>query len=243
MKIRSSKINQKLINPHIVLSTGLIKQLWEKSLKPEHFVGGFRATGLFPLSREAISNSKLATSIPFQQSKETEHTECTVSLPQLTCTDCKRCVTPVKLHVVAYITRQIQAKPKPRSTDNRRVKPTVYGEVLTSDEVVERLEEKEREKTKKAAEKERKAAEKASKKAKGAKSTGTTKKRKGAPAKKKEIEKANQSESESDIGTQLVITRNNKEFDIFFPSQQMRKFVSGVEEGTKMMMKQYRQGG
>lgn len=86
-------------------------------------------------------------------------------LSKLSCTDCGRNLTPVKLHVVAYITRRVQAKTKPRSRDNRKIKPTVYGEVLTSDEVVERLEQEEREKAEKAAEKEREKAEKAAQKA------------------------------------------------------------------------------
>ena len=71
----------------------------------------------------------------------------------------------MKLHVTAYITQRIQAKPKTRSKDNRKVKPTVYGEVLTSDEVLDRLEQEERDKAEKAAEKEREKAEKAKEKA------------------------------------------------------------------------------
>ncbi len=88
-------------------------------------------------------------------------------------------VTPMKLQVTAYITKHIQAQ---RNKDNQRVKPTVYGEVLTSDEVMERLQEEEREKAEKEAEKEKKAAERkakaAEKVAKKAAST-TTKRSKG----------------------------------------------------------------
>ena len=69
----------------------------------------------------------------------------------------------MKLHVLSYITGQIQAKPKPRARDNSKVKPTVYGEVLTSDEVVSRLEE-EQERQIKAAEKAKKAADREAKK-------------------------------------------------------------------------------
>ncbi len=56
------------------------------------------------------------------------------------------------MYVVAYnyITKHIQAKPKskPRGT-NKKVKPTMYGEVLTRDEIIERLEAKERKKRRK----------------------------------------------------------------------------------------------
>ncbi len=52
------------------------------------------------------------------------------------------------MYVVAYnyITKHIQAKPKskPRGT-NKKVKPTMYGEVLTRDEIIERLEAEEKE--------------------------------------------------------------------------------------------------
>ena len=86
-------------------------------------------------------------------------------LPELTCRDCGRNLTPVKLHVVSYITRHIKARAKPRSKDNHRIKPTVYGEVLTSDEVMARLEKEEQERVEKAAEKARKATEREAKKA------------------------------------------------------------------------------
>ena len=69
-------------------------------------------------------------------------------------------MTPMKLTVTAYITQQIQAKqPKPRG-NNKQAKPTVYGEVLTRDDIVARLEEQEKEKTDKVAEKAAKKAEK-----------------------------------------------------------------------------------
>ena len=65
-------------------------------------------------------------------------------------------MTPMKLTVTAYITQQIQAKqPKPRG-NNKQVKPTVYGEVLTRDDIVARLEEQEKEKQQKRQRKKRK---------------------------------------------------------------------------------------
>ena len=119
-----------------LITTGLIKELWDRSLKPEHFVGGFRASGLFLLSEEAIPKSKLATSIPFQQpeprplaatvaSEVVTASSCTM---QLICKDCGQEMTPMKLHVVAYISKHMQGKERQRSKDKRKVKPTVYGE-------------------------------------------------------------------------------------------------------------------
>ena len=46
--------------------------MWEKAIKPEHFKSGFRASGLFSLSEEAISKFKLATSIPYQDEQPSE---------------------------------------------------------------------------------------------------------------------------------------------------------------------------
>jgi len=169
---------------------GLIKLLWDRALKPEHFSAGFRASGLFPVSREAIPARKLAPSIPYQTPPTSEPTnECTtgaippsrdstsagadtkaVSLEgttlKLKCTGCGNDMTPVKLHVVAYFTKHIQTKQKSKpKRNNQRVKPTVYGEVLTRDEMIEKLEEEEREKEQKEAEKAAKKAERAAKKA------------------------------------------------------------------------------
>ena len=112
-----------------------MKELWDRSLKPEHFKAGFRASGLFPFSREAIPNTKLAASIPFngkarEGEEEGEEKGEATEVFKLSCTDCGHNMTPVKLHVVAYLTKHIQAKPKARSNNNRKVKPTVYGEVF-----------------------------------------------------------------------------------------------------------------
>ena len=141
---------------------------------PAHLKGGFRASGIYPLSRKAIPDSKLATSIPFRDtsdaSVETEQQQKSPKVShQLSCKGCGKPVTPaksltpMKFQIVGYLTRYIEAKPKPRSNDKRRVKVKVYGEVLTCDDVIERLEEEEAEKAEKVAQKAKKAAEKAEK--------------------------------------------------------------------------------
>ena len=43
----------------------LIRKLWGRCLLPHHFKSGFRTTGLYPLNRRAIPESKLATGILF----------------------------------------------------------------------------------------------------------------------------------------------------------------------------------
>ena len=230
--------------------------MWDRSLKPEHFKAGFRATGLYPFSREAIPASKLSTSLPFRSGTDTNpnsaDNECeggketigevTVTA-KLTCAECDRNMTPMKLHVVAYLTKHIQAKPKPRSRDNRKVKPTVYGEVLTSDEIVERLEQEEKEKTEKAAAKEREKAKKAAARAEKEKEKAQVKcKGKKAPktTKKKTSVAETETESENDeVGKQFYCTMPH----LYYAFVQMRKSVSHVKADMKMMMKLCRQDG
>ena len=55
-------------------------------------------------------------------------------------------MTPVHLHVVAYFTKYLQGKQKEGRKDTRRLKPKFYGEVLTRDEIIERMEEEKRKK-------------------------------------------------------------------------------------------------
>ena len=43
----------------------LLSRLWD-----EHIVSGFRATGLHPLNRDAITNDKLQTAVPFQAEQQ-----------------------------------------------------------------------------------------------------------------------------------------------------------------------------
>jgi len=69
-------------------------------------------------------------------------------------------MTPIRLHVVAYFSRHLQTQNKGHVKDNRRVKPKYYGEALTRDEVMERMEEEEREKREKEREKREKKAQK-----------------------------------------------------------------------------------
>lgn len=59
-------------------------------------------------------------------------------------------MTPIQLHVVAYFSNFLQKQnaKKPKSS-NQRVKPNNYGEALTRDEILERIEDEERAKREK----------------------------------------------------------------------------------------------
>lgn len=69
--------------------------------------------------------------------------------PDLKCSDCGRSVTPVRMHVVAFFTQHLQGEAQKGKKDTRRLKPRYYGEVLTRDEIISRMEKDEAEKKKK----------------------------------------------------------------------------------------------
>ena len=117
---------------HTIFIAGLIATLWDRALKPSHFIAGFKATGVFPFSREAIPARKLAASIPFRSSNPNPTTANPTTVNQVNgpvfisdakCTGCGCEMTPVRLHVVAYVTKHIQSKQqsKARAKDFRRV--------------------------------------------------------------------------------------------------------------------------
>lgn len=171
-------------------------------------------------------------------------------------------MTPIKLHVVAYLTKHIQAKPKPRSKDNRKVKPTLYGEVLTSDQIVERLEREAKEKAEKNAQKEREKAEKQrlrKEKASAARARKAAKGKRNATRRKTQPKRAvtmpsDSTDDNSEVDDHNLETEQIGIGSIFYTYWyianlsptflvQMKKFVSHVEGGMKMMMKLCRQGG
>ena len=74
---------------------------------------------------------------------------------ELTCRDCGGNITPVRLHVVAYFSQHLQKQDTVHAKDKRKVKPQYYGEALTRDEMIERIEDAEREKREQKAKKSR----------------------------------------------------------------------------------------
>ena len=88
----------------------LITRMWDKVLLPEHLIGGFRLCGLHPLSREAIPDSKLKTSVPFEAATKEAET------PQLTsgATATNDPATPVTQHIAQYFGNLFIDKQKKR---------------------------------------------------------------------------------------------------------------------------------
>ena len=126
--------------------------MWDKVLLPEHLIGGFRSCGLHPLSREAIPDSKLKTSVPFEAAtKEAE-------MPQLTsgATATNDPAILVTQHIAQYFGNLFIDKQKEKAVKRARTMLRHYGEALTEDEVIDRIRQQEEEKKQKRATKQKK---------------------------------------------------------------------------------------
>ena len=111
----------------------LLYQLWDRSFKAEHLQGGFRETGLFPLNYGAIPSWKLAPAMPFQGVSSTY--QAVVE-------------TPLRKELRKCFIEAIKPDKEKQVKRRQRVNPIHCGEALTSDEVIERLEEQEANKKK-----------------------------------------------------------------------------------------------
>ena len=119
----------------------LIKQLWESSFTPEHLQSAFRAAGLVPFNPHVKKAAQLAPSLPTIEDAPS------LSIPS-TCTSQRE--TPLRLELRGYFLAALKVDDKSLVTQKRRkVKLTFTGEVLTSDEVLERLQEQATERAKK----------------------------------------------------------------------------------------------
>lgn len=128
----------------------LVSKMWDQVLLPEQLIGGFRATGLHPFSRDAIAPVKLARSVPFNGGSPLP-----TSKPQ-TCNE----ITPVTRRVVSLLGELFTSNATNVPARTRAMtEPRHYGEALTEEEIASRIREK-------AEEKERKKQEKAAKKGK-----------------------------------------------------------------------------
>ena len=129
----------------------LVAKMWPQVLLPEHLIGGFRAAGLHPLSREAITPKKLKTSKPFLQQEPPQSSTCTPRqtpvqhppLPQLP-------RTPVTINIAKFfgdpfISQNCQVNIQQQASRQDRIEPRHYGEALTEDEFIERIRQQEEE--------------------------------------------------------------------------------------------------
>ncbi len=132
----------------------LVAKMWDRVVKPEHLIGGFRAAGLHPLSRDAIPPTKLKTSAPFRNvtsASASPQRSQPHSQPPPTVSE-----TPVFIHIAQFFGSLFLSKATNVTIGVRRkgrTEPRHYGEALTEDDVLERIREQEEKKKEKAAEK------------------------------------------------------------------------------------------
>ena len=115
----------------------LIKQLWERCITAEHLQGGFRAAGLVPFNPKAVKHSQLAPSVVAEGLSADQITEgkftATLTLHHFE--------TPIRAELRGYFCEVLKPAEGQRKTKrHRRVQLSCVGGVLTSDEVVERIE-------------------------------------------------------------------------------------------------------
>ena len=121
----------------------LVSRMWDHVLQPHHLIGGFRATGVHPLSREAIPPGKLKTSMPFQS----EAAACSPPVTQCQSvphTDSS--ATPVSTHIAQLFGNLFTSDVTKCNGRKGRVCPTHYGEALMEDKILERIREQEEKK-------------------------------------------------------------------------------------------------
>ena len=165
--LKMYKVQTRAANVNKEVFPGLIRKLWDCCITPAHLRSAFRCAGLVPFDPRAIKSDCLAPSLiqapdspsspPSPDLQLTGSGHVTIGSHQ----------TPVRIELRAYFVRALKPCNESRvRRRRRRVELADIGEVITEDEVVERLQKADAEK----------AAKKASKRGKGTKNKGTTKK-------------------------------------------------------------------
>ena len=113
----------------------LIKQLWEKAIKPGHLQAGFRAAGLMPFNPQAVKPAQLVPSYAAASPSVMSTGEVTAVLT------INNGDTPIHAMLRGYFREELRpASGRSKPQRCRRIELCCAGEVLTSDEVVERME-------------------------------------------------------------------------------------------------------
>ena len=134
--LKTHKIKTKATNITKERFPSLIQQLWGRSITAEHLQGGFRAVGLVPFSPSAVKPSQLAPSLVAERrSRQAIEGEFTATLTL------RHCETPIRAELRGYFREVLKPNDGQQiAKRRRRVELSCTGEVLTSDEVVERIE-------------------------------------------------------------------------------------------------------
>ena len=133
--LKKWKLESKAQNVSKEVFPSLLYQLWEQSFTSTQCQSGFRASGIFPLSREVVL-TKLGPSqvfAPRQSSREEVRT--------VTCDNCGHGISAspiIRTNLRAYFTGVLAIEKQPlRTRSNTRIR---IGEVITTDEFLQYLE-------------------------------------------------------------------------------------------------------
>jgi hypothetical protein len=118
----------------------LLNTLCSKGFKASHFQSAFRECGLYPLCKSAIASYKLAPSMPFDMASSSSSKQVSAE-------------TPLRTELRHFFADHLRPKGKQTPTRRRRIKIHHFGEALTQDEVLQRMQDAEAEKIAKRPEK------------------------------------------------------------------------------------------
>ena len=126
------------------LFPSLIAKLWETSFEPGHCKGGFRGTGIYPFSQEHVLQKLDHNPLKMTSASGSVATESRVSTVK--CVSCgheMEAATPtVKLCLKSYFAGILEVrKDKPKIGERNNLKVRIEGEVISSDEFMELLQE------------------------------------------------------------------------------------------------------
>ena len=123
---------------------GLIAKLWDTSFTPQQCKGGFRGADLIPFSCEHVLQKLAQSAVAVHHNSENEP-DVRQATTKITCTSCghQMAATPVlKTHIVSYFSGMLDVRTDgPKIGKRNNLKVQVEGEVITSDEFVDLLEE------------------------------------------------------------------------------------------------------
>ena len=168
--LKQYKIRTRAANNTKEVFPSLIKELWDESVTPQHLQGGFKSAGLAPFDPSAVKASRLSPSLvtAIRISPQSP----AIQLHGVETLRVGAMETPIRVELRAFFVQELRPPDGVQKVRRRcRVELSDLGEVLTSDEVVERLELAEAEKAKKKAEKEKTKAARKGKGKKGKKGT------------------------------------------------------------------------
>lgn len=125
----------------------LVKELWSASFTAKQLEGGFKESGLYPVSFDAIPSWKYAPALPLQTGPEAKP-----SGPEKGKEGQVTGETPLRTELRKCFVEALRpTKSGTKTTTRRKIQQIHYGEALTTDETLERLKNEEKEKkTKKA---------------------------------------------------------------------------------------------